>query len=134
MMMRFDFPKTINELLEDSITSSNFSAPRSHPAMDVTEQENEYVAVVELPGVKKEDIKITYEKNVLTVEGERKPFEIPQNAQVLLNEMRVRDFSRSIRVPVEIDANNIAADLDNGILRIVLPKSQEARARTIAIK
>jgi HSP20 family molecular chaperone IbpA len=48
--------------------------------------------------------------------------------------MRVREFSRSIRVPVEIDANGIGADLENGILRIVMPKSQESRVRTIAIK
>jgi HSP20 family protein len=134
MLLRFDFPKTFNELIEDSVTPANFSASRNYPAMDVTEQENEFVAIVELPGAKKEDIKITYEKNVLTVEGERKPFEIPQNAQVLLNEMRVREFSRSIRVPVEIDANGIGAELENGILRIVMPKSQESRVRTIAIK
>jgi HSP20 family protein len=102
--------------------------------MDIAEYENEYAAIVELPGVKKEDVKITFEKNVLTVEGVRKPYEIPQDARVLLNEMHVRDFSRSIRVPVEIDATAISAELENGILKVVLPKSQDARVRTIAIK
>jgi len=48
--------------------------------------------------------------------------------------MRVREFSRSIRVPVEIDANGISAELENGILKVVLPKSQDARVRTIAVK
>lgn len=134
MLVRFDFPKTFDDLVEESIATDYTSAKVTVPPMDVTEYENEYVAIVELPGVKKEDVKITYEKNLLTVEGVRKPYEIPENAQVLLNEMRVRDFSRSIRVPVEIDSANISAELENGILKVVLPKSQEARVRTIAIK
>jgi len=134
MLLRFDFPKTFDDLLEDTV-SSNYDSPRtSVPAMDITEHENEFVAIVELPGVKKEDVKITFEKDVLTVEGVRKPYEIPQDARVLLNEMRVREFSRSIRVPVEIDANGISAELENGILKVVLPKSQDARVRTIAVK
>ncbi len=133
-MLRFDFPKTLNDLLEDSLATGSVPSTRSYPAMDVAEQENEYIAIVELPGVKKEDVKITFENDLLTVQGERKPYAIPEEARVLLNEMRVREFSRSIRIPVEIDVNNISAELENGILRIVLPKSQEARVRTIEIK
>ena len=134
MLLRFDFPKTFNDLLEDAVQTNSASSSTSAPAMDIAEYENQYVAIVELPGVKKEDVKITFEKDVLTVEGVRKPYEIPQDARPLLNEMRVRDFSRSIRVPVEIDATGISAELENGILKVVLPKSQEARVRTIAIK
>jgi HSP20 family protein len=104
------------------------------PAMDISEYENEFVAVAELPGVKKDDVKITLEKNVLTVQGQRKPYEIQQDARIHLNEMRMRDFSRSIQIPSEIDANNISAELENGVLRIVLPKAQDARVRTIQIK
>ncbi len=134
MLVRFDFPKTFNDLIEDAIPANDVSSGVSAPAMDITEYENEYAAILEMPGVKKEDVKITFEKSVLTVEGVRKAHEIPQDARVLLNEMRVRDFSRSIRVPVEIDSTNISAELENGILKVVLPKSQESRARTIAIK
>jgi HSP20 family protein len=134
MMMRFDFPKTMNDLLEDSLTAGSFPSTRNYPAMDIAERENEYVAIAELPGVKKEDVKITFENDLLTVQGERKPYAIPEETRVLLNEMRVRKFNRSIRIPVGIDVNGISAELENGILRIVLPKSQEARVRTIAIK
>jgi HSP20 family protein len=134
MLLRFDFPKTFDDLLEDTVQTNFASSSTNAPAMDIAEYENQYVAIVELPGVKKEDVKITFEKDVLTVEGVRKPYEIPQDAKVLLNEMRIRDFSRSIRIPVEIDATSISAELENGVLKVVLPKSQEARVHTIAIK
>ncbi|MCX6134159.1 MAG: Hsp20/alpha crystallin family protein [Ignavibacteriales bacterium] len=134
MLLQFDFPKTMNELLEESIPTEYQSARSSVPSMDITEIESEYLAILELPGVKKEDVKITFEKNVLTIEGKRTPYANPQEAQILLKEMAIRDFNRSIRIPVEIDASNISAELENGILKVVLPKSQQARVRTIAIK
>lgn len=134
MLVRFDYPKTFNHLLADWIFTDSVPMRRTFPTMDVAEYETELVAIAELPGVKKDEVKITFEKNVLTVQGQRKPHEIPEEGEVLLNEMRVRDFSRSIRIPVEIDANNISASLENGILRIVLPKAQDARVRTIAIR
>lgn len=134
MFVRFDYPRTFNGLLEDWAFTDALPRMRSYPAIDVAEQENEFVAVAELPGVKKEDVKITFEKNVLMIQGERKPYEIPQEAQIRLNEMRVREFSRSIQLPVQIDAANITAELENGMLRIVLPKAQEARVRTITVK
>jgi HSP20 family protein len=114
--------------------TDNVTGTTKFPAMDIAEHENEFVAIAELPGVKKDQVKVTFEKGILTVEGQRKPYEIPQDAQVLLNEMRVRDFSRSIRIDVDIDENNITAELENGILRVVLPKAPEARVRTISVK
>jgi HSP20 family protein len=134
MMLRFDYPKVFENLIEDQMTDNFFPTSRTFPAMDITENESEYVAVGEMPGVKKEDVKINFEKNVLTVQGQRKPYENPHEAKVLLNEIRVRDFARSIQVPGEIDADKISAELENGILRVVLPKAQNARARTITIK
>lgn len=134
MMVRFDFPRTLESLFEDAGVSESVATRRIAPAMDITEHENEYIVVAELPGVKKEEVKITFENSVLTVEAERKPYELPQDAKVLLNEMRARDFSRSLRLPVRIDVENISAELQNGVLRISLPKSQDARPRMISVK
>jgi HSP20 family protein len=134
MMLRFDFPKVFEDLVESQMRNDYVTASKTFAAMDVTESEQEYVAVSEMPGVKKEDVKISFEKNVLTVQGQRKPYEVPDEAKVLLNEIRVRDFSRSIQVPGDIDADKISAELENGILRVVLPKGQSARVRTIPIK
>ncbi|MBF8294816.1 MAG: Heat shock protein, Hsp20 family [Bacteroidetes bacterium] len=134
MMLRFDFPRTFNDLLEDTITTDFVSTAKSFPTMDIAEYQSEYVVIAEMPGVKKEDVKITFEKSLLTVQGQRKSFEIPQDARVLLNEMRVRDFSRSIRIPVEVDVNDLSAELENGMLRIVLPKAEEAKPKQIEVK
>jgi HSP20 family protein len=134
MLLRFDFPRTFNDVLEESIPANFLATRNTVPAMDVTEYENQFIAVLELPGVAKEDVKITFEKDLLTIEGERKPMEIPQDARVLLNEVSVNKFSRSIRIPVGVDAAGIGAELEHGILKVVLPKSQESRMRTIAIK
>jgi HSP20 family protein len=134
MMLRFDFPRTFNDLLEDTISTDFVSTAKSFPTMDIAEYQSEYVVIAEMPGVKKEDVKITFEKNLLTVQGQRKSSEIPQDARVLLNEMRVRDFSRSIRIPVEVDVNDLSAELENGMLRIVLPKAEEAKPKQIEVK
>ena len=134
MMLRFDFPRTFNDLLEDTITTDFVSTAKSFPTMDIAEFQNEYVVIAEMPGVKKEDVKITFEKSLLTVQGQRKTFEIPQDARILLNGMRVRDFSRSIRIPVEVDVENLSAELENGMLRIVLPKAEEAKPKQIEVK
>jgi HSP20 family protein len=134
MMVKFDFPRTLESLLDDSNLREFVATRRAAPAMDVTEQENEYVVVAELPGVKKEEVKITFEQHVLTLQAERKPYELPQDSRILLNEMRVREFTRSLRVPVRIDVENISAELQNGVLRITLPKAQDARPRVISVK
>jgi HSP20 family protein len=134
MMVKFDFPRTLESLLDDSNLREFVETRPSAPAMDVTEQENEYVVVAELPGVKNEEVKITFEQNVLTLQAKRKPYELPQDARILLNEMRVREFTRSLRVPVRIDVENISAELQNGVLRITLPKAQDARPRVISVK
>jgi len=137
MLVRFNFPNTIDDLVENFLSRENLDyrmTSSAFPAFDIAEYENESVVMAELPGIKKEDLKITVENGWLTVSGERKPYEIPQNARVLLNEMRVREFNRSLELPHEVEANNISAELENGILRIHLPKSQTARPRTIEIK
>ncbi len=134
MMVRFDFPRTLESLFDDSVVREFVHAKGTTPAMDVTEHENEYVVVAELPGVKREEVKITFENNVLTVQAERKPYELPQDARILLNEMRVLEFKRSLRLPIRIDVENIAAELQNGVLRISLPKSEEAKPKQIEVK
>jgi HSP20 family protein len=134
MYIEFGYPKTQNKMIEDLFETDYFPGYSKYPAVDITEHENEMVVLAELPGVRKEDVKITFEDNTLTLSGERKPYEIPENARVLLNEVRVRNFNRSIEFPNEVNADKITAEMQNGVLRIVLPKSETAKPRTIELK
>ena len=58
MMLRFDSPKIFNDLLEDTLNTDFVSAAKGFPTMDITENQSEYVVIAEMPGVKKEDVKI----------------------------------------------------------------------------
>ncbi len=134
MLIRFDFPRTLDNLIDDVFTSDVLPYSSKFPAVDITEHDNETVVVAELPGVKKEDVKIKFEGNVLTISGERKPYEIPEDARILLNEMRVKEFSRSIEFEHDVDTGKISAEMTNGILTVRLPKAESARVRTIEVK
>jgi HSP20 family protein len=79
-------------------------------------------------------VKVTFENGILTIDGQRKLAEPPKDAEVLMNEVRTQEFSRSIRLNVEIDVNNIAAELEDGILSVTLPKMEEAKPKQIEVK
>jgi len=134
MLVRFDYPRTLDNLIEDFFITDSVTSPYIFPAVDIAEEGNEIKVVAELPGVKKEDIKISVENNVLTLSGQRKPYEIPENAKVLLNEVRVRDFNRSIQFECDIEVDKTSAELTDGVLRIVLPKAESTKVRTIDVK
>jgi len=134
MLIRFDYPKTLDNIIEDFFIADSVAPRPAFPAIDITEEGNEIKVTAEVPGVKKEDITISVENNVLTLSGERKPYEIPENAQVLLNEVRVRNFKRSIPFEHEINVDKISAELKDGVLQVVLPKAESAKVRTIEVK
>jgi HSP20 family protein len=134
MLLRFQYPRVPNHVLESLFTTDTPKPATRFLALDVTERENDLIVTAELPGVKKDQVKVTFENGILTVDGQRKQNELPEGSQILLNEIRIRDYSRSIKINVDIDASNISAELEDGILRVVLPKAPEAKVRTIPIK
>jgi HSP20 family protein len=134
MLVRFEYPRIPSQVLESLFTTDTIMGTTKSPAMNIAEYENELVVTAELPGVKKDQVKVTYENGILTVDGQRKPNDPPKDAEVLLNELQIRDFSRSIRINVEVDANNIIAELEDGILSVTLPKKEEAKPKSIEVK
>jgi len=133
MLVRFDYPKTYDSMIEDLFSTDCIAARPTYPTMDVVEKENETLVVAELPGVKKEEIKITFENNVLTISGSRKPNEIDEKANLILNELRSGDFTRSIKFGHDVDTARMSAEMNNGILTITLPKAESVKARVINI-
>jgi len=133
MLIRFDSPRTYDNLIENFLSSDVLPNCCADPAMDIVEQENEIIVSAELPGMKKEDVKITFEKNILTISGERKPAELSEKAKVLLNETQHQNFNRSVKFGYEIDSTKISAEMSNGILTITLPKTDVVKAKEISI-
>jgi len=129
MLIRVPLPSLLDELIDASATPV-----QATPAVDVMENENETVIIAELPGVAKEDIVVTFERNILTFSGERKTAQIPENARVLLHEQKVRSFRRSMRISHDVERPAISASLENGLLRIVLPKAEVAKPRIIEVR
>jgi len=104
------------------------------PEVDIEEKDTEYVVTVELPGVKKDDVKISLKDNVLTISGEKKRVKKINKKNFYQCERVFCSFERSFRLPELVDHEKIEAEFKDGILTIVVPKSPESKPKSIEIK
>jgi HSP20 family protein len=105
------------------------------PRLDVSETDKSFEVQAELPGVKKEDIKVAVEGKRVTIEGEcQQANEQRQGGQVVYSERSTRRYQRSFTLPSEVDDAGAEARLENGILMLTLPKKQGAAARRLTIQ
>jgi len=102
------------------------------PPVDVIEERDTIRLVAELPGVKPEDVRISVENNVLTLQGEKKEEE-RQDDRVYRCERAYGMFERSFTLPATIDANTIVAKFESGLLTVLLPKVEAAKPRQITV-
>ncbi|MFN0086921.1 MAG: Hsp20/alpha crystallin family protein [Blastocatellia bacterium] len=112
----------------------NWSLSTWAPACDIYENENEVVVKAELPEVKKEDVTVSIENNVLTIHGQRKFEEDMKKENYHRVERRYGEFTRSFALPGFIDASKIDAEFKEGVLRVAMPKREEAKAKQIEVK
>lgn len=103
------------------------------PRADIYEVEDDIVLVVDVPGADEESIEITLEKNVLTIDAYVDPGDF-EGYSLAFAEYQIGDYHRSFRLSNEIDRDKIEATVKDGVLRLTLPKAQEAKARKIAVK
>lgn len=103
------------------------------PTCDVEETENEYVLNFDLPGVKKEDIKIDLRNNILTVSGERKEQQEEKKTKNYRSERFYGSYRRSFTLPASIKPEQIEASYTDGVLCISVPKMEEMKAHPIKI-
>lgn len=104
------------------------------PLIDIEETDNEVTVRAEIPGVKKEDIKISVVSNTLSISGERK-YESEEKGKTFHRiERSYGKFNRMISLPAEVDHNKAKAQYKEGMLTISLPKAETARPKEIAIE
>ena len=106
---------------------------KSYPAMDVLESKDSYLVRAELPGMKKEDIKVEVKDGTLVLSGERKSEKPAEGVEYRHVERVASKFWRSLSLPETVKQDGIEATYKNGILEIRVPKAEEAKPRQIEI-
>jgi HSP20 family protein len=130
----FDLLSTLMQTLDPVREETAISA--FVPRVNTREGEYAYHVELDLPGIKKEDIEITTEDNVLTISGERKMKEEIKEDDYYKVESTYGKFSRSFTLPEKIDVENIHAESKDGVLEVVIPKlkEEEIKPKKIEIK
>ncbi|MCB1188647.1 Hsp20/alpha crystallin family protein [bacterium] len=103
------------------------------PSVDVKEDEQQFTVLVELPGLKSSEIEVQVENNVLFISGERRMEEKKEGENWHFVERSYGSFSRSFRLPKNVDSEAVKASYTDGMLSISIPKAEEARPRKVEI-
>ena len=104
------------------------------PALDISERKDAYLVNVELPGLKPEDLDITMEDGLLTIQGERQFTAESSEQQFHRVERRYGAFRRAITMPAHVMAEGIEASFEDGVLQILVPKAEEAKPKRIQVR
>ena len=104
------------------------------PLVDITEDEKEYLIKAELPEIKRENVKLTVQDNVLAISGERKYEKEETDTKYHRVERAYGSFLRSFTLPEDADGSKVAAKYKDGILEVHLPKSEKAKPKSIEVK
>ncbi len=124
-MFRGMFPE---ELPEASLVRGQWA-----PSVDIRETGDNFLVTAELPGLGKEDVKISYEDGVLSIRGEKKQEQEEKDANYHRVERSYGVFERSFRLPSRVAVEKIEAKFKDGVLNLALPKAEEARPKQIEI-
>jgi HSP20 family protein len=114
---------------EETMTVSEWT-----PLVDITEDEKEYLIKAELPEVKKEDVKVTVENGTLSITGERKVEKEEKGKKYHRVERAYGSFMRSFTLPEGTTGDKVSAEFKDGVLKVHLPKSEEAKPKSIDVK
>ncbi len=116
-----------SDWLEDSTTSRG-----AFPPINVFQQGEDLLAIIELPGIDRNELKIQAKENTIRISG-RKAIAFPEAVSVHRRERFVGAFDRTLSLPVQLDPNRIKAEYRDGILALYLPRAESDKPRTIAI-
>lgn len=132
--MRRDIDRLWDSFFEGGLRRRAEGEEEWLPALDLAETDNELVVKAEVPGMDPKDIDISLSDGMLTIKGEKKQEREEKESDYHLIERSYGAFTRSIHLPKQVQSDKISASYKNGILRITLPKSEEAKKKEIKIK
>lgn len=129
--LRSEIDSLFDRFWGDRSEDDAFSLAAWHPSADLEEADGAYVITADLPGLKREDIKVNLANHVLTISGERKSEHKDEDNR--RTERQYGSFRRSFTLPSAVDGDNISASYKDGVLTVRLPKSEDAKAKEITV-
>lgn len=128
--------EAMDRLFEESIVwPRSWLAPAAQNfAVDIYETKDDVVVKASLPGVKPEDVEVSVVGDTLTIKGEMKEEKDIKEENYIRKERRYGSFCRSFTLPVSVNPDKATAEFENGVLTLTLPKAEEVKPKTIAIK
>ena len=133
MLVRWDPFEEMNRLHDHFFGGRGLAKQPFRVAVDIREEDDAFYVDAEVPGVAAEDVKVDVEKNVLTISGERKAEKDEAEGSYRRVERYYGTFSRSFTLPETVNADNIHADLRDGVLTLRLPKKEAPKPRAIPV-
>jgi HSP20 family protein len=132
--MQREINKMFDHLFRTDEEEETFAASRWMPPVDIAEKEDRFLVSLEVPGVAREDVKITLQDRILTIRGEKKQEKESKTSNLHRVERLYGSFQRSFTLPSTVRGDGIDASYRDGILSITIPKAEEARPKEIDVK
>lgn len=134
--MLYDLRREMDRVFEGLTSEPRYVVGGWALPTDILETADEVRCMIEVPGLRPEDLDVRMENNVLTISGEKKPWTEGEEREAgfRLNERRYGRFERSFVLPQTVNADQVRANYENGVLIVTLPKAEEARPRRIQIE
>ncbi|HWQ13309.1 MAG TPA: Hsp20/alpha crystallin family protein [Roseiflexaceae bacterium] len=128
--------EAMNQLFEESFVRPSLARGDSGgftPALDLSETEDAYIVEAAVPGLKPENLEVTLENGLLSIKGEVKQESEEKKRNFHRIERRFGSFVRTVNLPTSVKADAISATLQNGVLRLEIPKAEEVKPRKIGV-
>ena len=128
----FALQRALEARLASDWIGSSTTGMGSYPPINIFQKGDDFVAVIELPGVNKDDLQIEAKENTLRIAG-KKVVAYEENASVHRRERIWGNFNRTFSLPIQIDPDGIRAEYRDGVLSLLIPRAEREKPRTIKI-
>jgi HSP20 family protein len=118
----------------DAARNAQGQQPAVLPPVDIHEDDHGITVLADLPGVSREQLGVRVDGDTLTIEASARPVGAPENMELVYSEVQLASYRRQFTLSRELDPSRIEAVLKDGVLRLSIPKSEDARPRRIEVR